>query len=260
MDDADERRSGAPTIAAEAMPPRWLGRTEAHAPSWVIETITSPFHCLYQDALEFHQQSHLKLARSEAEAARFARASLLLYLGAAEALVHQAAVELGRRELAMLAADPNRPLPLREVWRLLPAIIPGVPAGSGIDTESPPWPQFEELLDLRDSWLYPGPASRRRAYYRSPYKDGNYVPLEPHHLAATLPVAPEQLVYPRTGLPRDPYALRPKHLDTARGVLDGAVESLDRRTGGLLTEGARHRREPVRLVTPTGDRRDLHLG
>ncbi|MGZ3486569.1 MAG: hypothetical protein ACXVBY_06850, partial [Isosphaeraceae bacterium] len=30
---------------------------------WVIETVVSPFHCLYQDALYFHTQS--RLAQSE---------------------------------------------------------------------------------------------------------------------------------------------------------------------------------------------------
>ena len=46
----------------------------------ILETIVSPFHCLYQDALEFHTQSQLRLARSEGEASRLARAALMLYL------------------------------------------------------------------------------------------------------------------------------------------------------------------------------------
>src|ERR1700722_19421622 len=89
---------------------------------WVIETVVSPFHCLYQDALHFHTQSQLWLARSESESRRLARAALLLYVASAEALVHQAAAELGRPELANLVADPSRPLPLADAWRLLPAI------------------------------------------------------------------------------------------------------------------------------------------
>src|SRR5271157_2540921 len=83
-------------------------------PGWVIETVVSPFHCLYQDALYFHTQS--RLAQSEGEAARLARAALLLYVSSAEALVRQAAVELGRPELRGLLADPSRPLPLAEAW------------------------------------------------------------------------------------------------------------------------------------------------
>ena len=62
--------------------------------SRVIETIVCPFHCLYQDALHFHTQS--RLAQSEGESARLSRAAILLYISSAEALVRQAAVELGR--------------------------------------------------------------------------------------------------------------------------------------------------------------------
>ncbi len=89
---------------------------------WVIETVVSPFHCLYQDALYFHTQS--RLAQSEGEAARLARAALLLYVSSAEALVRQAAVELGRPELRGLLADPSRPLPLAEAWRSYPQLSP----------------------------------------------------------------------------------------------------------------------------------------
>ena len=45
---------------------------------WVIETVYSPFHCLYQDALFFHTQS--RVARSDSEASRLARSALLLYV------------------------------------------------------------------------------------------------------------------------------------------------------------------------------------
>jgi hypothetical protein len=230
------------------------GRSNGAGPGaagWVIETVVSPFHCLYQDALYFHTQSRLAEARSESEASRLARAGLVLYLAAAESLVHQAAAELGRPELASLVADPSRPLPLADAWRLLPAIASDGPAGP-FHPETPPWPQFAELLALRASWAYPGPAAGRRAYYRAPRREADYEPLQPHQAPAVLGLTPERLAYPRTGLPRDPYALRPRHLDTARGILDAAIEALDRRTGGALTRDQRHRREPVRVVHPSG--------
>src|SRR3954453_8150029 len=239
--------------AAKADPGRTSIEIDDAAPGsdtgWVIETVVSPFHCLYQDALHFHTQS--RLAQSEGDAARLARAALLLYISSAEALVRQAAVELGRPELRGLLADPSRPLPLAEAWRLLPAVVaePGVPTRS-FNPESPPWPQFAELLMLETSWVYPGPPSSRRAYYRSTRRDGDYAPLEPHKVPVTLRrvLRTETLTYPRTGLPRDPYALRPRHLDTARGILDAAIEALDRRMAGTPCHAQRHRREPVRVV------------
>lgn len=219
----------------------------------ILETTVSPFHCLYQDALEFHTQSHLRLSRSEAEASRMARAALLLYLAAAEALVHQAATELGQPELARLVCDPEHPMSLADAWRLLPSLVAvgPLPHPNGFaDPEAPPWPQFAELLALRTAWAYPGVESQRRAYYRQRSQEDGFEPLEPHQAPAALGLTADKLVYPRTGLPRDPYALRPRHLDTARGVLDAAIEALDRRLGGALTREARHRREPVRIISP----------
>jgi hypothetical protein len=218
---------------------------------WVIETVVCPFHCLYQDALSFHTQS--RLARSESEASRISRAALLLYVSSAEALIHQAAIELGRAELRGIIVDGERPLTLFEAWRVLPAIAaePGTLVPT-FDRESPPWPQFAELLALRTSCAYPGPAAERRAFYRSVRKDGDYEPLQLHQVPPSLRQAAgrNQLTFPRTGLPRDPYALRPHHLDTARGILDAAIEALDRRMAGALTRDQRHRREPIRMVHP----------
>jgi len=226
-------------------------RRQADAPDtgWVIETTVSPFHCLYQDALHFHTQSHLRLTRSESEASRLARAALMLYVASAEALVHQAAVELGRPDLVELFADPTHPTPTAEAWRLLPSIVASGPSGA-YDPEVAPWPQFSELLSLQSSWTYPGPAPERKAYYRSPRREAEYEPLEPHQVPHGLTLPADRLLYPRTGLPRDPYALRPRHLDTARSVLDSAIEALDRRLGGTLTRDQRHRKEPVRVVYP----------
>ncbi|MDB5353068.1 MAG: hypothetical protein JWN86_4315 [Planctomycetota bacterium] len=249
-------RKGDPAPSGRGPEAAVSGRSRAGAEGgdgsgWIIETVVSPFHCLYQDALDFHKQSHLRLPRSEAEASRLARASLLLYLEAAEALVHQAAAELARPELAALLTDPVRPMPPMTAWSLLPVIV-GDGTASGFDPDGPPWAQLAEMLALRDSWRFPGPPASRSAYYCSPCRDGSYEPLEARQAPPGLDIAADRLILPRTGLPLDPYALRPRHLDTARSVLDQAIEALDRRLGGALTKAARHRREPVRVVWPRG--------
>ncbi len=206
------------TNGRKASDPR--GRPDdATDPGWVIETVFSPFHCLYQDALFFHTQS--RLAKSDAEASRLARAALLLYISAAESLVHQAAEELGRHELRGLIADPSRPLPLAEAWRLLPAIAaePGSPTGP-FDPETPPWPQFAELLMLRTSWAYPGspgvaarllpllpPRRRLRALAAAPG------PLRPEeHRGPRSARVPAHRIAPRSLCPPPPpRGRRPRH-------------------------------------------------
>ena len=208
-------------------------RPQADTP--VIMTEVSPFHCLYSDALDFHSQS---------------RQMILLYIEAVESLIHQAAVELGRPDLAPLVGDATRPLPLADAWKLLPAIVADGSVAS--DPEAPPWPQFAELLTLRASWSYPGAAHKRVAYYRAAYPGADFEPLQPHQIPPGLAITADTLLYPRTGLPRDPYALRPHHLDTARSVIDAAITAIDRRIAGALTRGNRHRREPVRQVHPPG--------
>ena len=218
----------------------------------VIMTEVSPFHCLYSDALDFHSQSRQMMAKSVPAASRLARASILLYIEAVESLIHQAAVELGRPDLAPLVGDATRPLPLADAWKLLPAIVANGSVAS--DPDSPPWPQFAELLTLRASWSYPGPATQRRVYYRAAYPGADFEPLQPHQIPPGLNVTADTLLYSRTGLPRDPYALRPQHLDTARSVIDAAINAIDRRIDGALTRDNRHRREPVRLVHPAPGR------
>lgn len=220
----------------------------------ILEAVISPFHCLYQDAVEFHTQSRLRLPHSDSESGRLARAALVLYLSAAESLVHQAARELGHSHLEHLVCDPNNPMPLRDVWRLLPAIASSGLAGFA-DPEAPPWPQFEELLAVRRAWAYPGTEEQRRAYYLQTGEHARgFEPLQPQQIPSQLPLNPQDLIFPRTGLPRDPYALRPSHLDTARGVLDAAIEALNRQLGGALTAAGRHRREPIRIIHRTSER------
>ncbi len=240
--------AGGPALDPAVADPGRSGRAGPGPAGSTIVTEVSPFHCLYQDALEFHSQSRLMLPRSESASSRLARASLLLYVASAEALIHQAAVELGQPDLASLVADPARSLPLEDAWRLLPAIV-GHGTTSAADPSCPPWPQLAELIALRNSWAYPGPAADRRAYYRAPRPGADFEPLQPHQIPPGIGISADALHFPKTGLSRDPYALRPHHLDTARGVLDAAIAALDRRLEGALTRDNRHRREPIRVIT-----------
>ncbi len=110
---ASPRRSHRATWAVGLEPGDGSGRSSLHpqADTPVIMTEVSPFHCLYSDALDFHSQSRQMMAKSVGSASRLARASILLYIEAVESLIHQAAVELGRPDLAPLVA--TRPAPSR---------------------------------------------------------------------------------------------------------------------------------------------------
>ncbi len=218
----------------------------------ILVTEVNPFHCLYQDALEFHSQSRLILARSESASSRLARAALLLYVASAEALVHQAAAELGRPELAKMIADPTRPLPLLDAWRLLPAIV-GQARWPGRATRIRPLGPSSP-----NCWRsgLPGVSGTRRAIVGLTIgrrgSGADFEPLQPHQVQGGVGISADALHFPKTGLPRDPYALRPHHLDAARGILDAAIAALDRRLDGALTRDNRHRREPTRFLDLPG--------
>ena len=116
----------------------------------MIETVVSPFHCLYQDALYFHTESKLALGRSESEASRLARRRCCSISPRLRRWSTSRRRSSGQPELAGLLADPRRPIPLQDVWRLLPAAImvrAVIHSAAVFDPESPPWPQFAELLD-----------------------------------------------------------------------------------------------------------------
>ena len=226
---------------------------------WVIETVVSPFHCLYQDALSFHTQS--RLAQSESEASRLARAALLLYVSSAEALVHQAADELGRPELRGMLVDPCRPLPLFEAWRLLPAIVaePGVPARP-FDPESPPWPQFAELLLLRDlvglPWagvqspgLLPlGPPRRRlRA-------TANCMTFRP---ALERAVRQWPLAFPAPACRATPMPFAPATSTRPAACWTPRSRPSTAAWAARSPKDQRHRREPVRMVHPPSQSGEL---
>ena len=102
-----------------------------------------------------------------------------------------------------LVADPGRPLPLADAWRLLPAIVAEGPAGP-FDPESPPWPQFAELLRPARVLGLPRPAAEPQgATTARARRDGDYEPLQPHQV-------PAASASPPTGcLPRDGPPARP---------------------------------------------------
>ena len=163
----------------------------------LIVTEVSPFHCLYQDALEFHSQSRLMLARSESGSSRLARAALLLY----GRLGRVPGPSGGRRSWAGLSLPrcwptPSRPLPLEDAWRLLPAIAGQGATASG-DPSAPPWAAVRRAARAPDP---PGRIPVRRSiaepYYRAPRPDADFEPLQPHQIPAGAAVTAGDLLYP----------------------------------------------------------------
>ena len=188
--------------------------------------------------------------RSEAEASRFARASLMLYLASAEALVHQAAAELGHPDLARLVCDPHRPLPLADAWGLLPAVMPGIRSPSTTPAPRPgpsspnSWPCAPPgptpAANRPAALLPPAPRfGRLRAPRTSPG------PARPGPLARP-PRLPPHRITPRPLRPPPPT---PRHHPQHPRLRHRRPQQT---AGWSLTRNGRHRREPVRVLSAKG--------
>ena len=122
----------------------------------------------------------------------------------------------------------------------LPALVNDGPA-SPMQPEQPPWPQFAELLALRDAWAYPGGVRGGRITDR-------HAKTRPMNRCFSIKcprrsACSHQFTYPRTGLPRDPYALpllSSRHL--ARRARRGHGNPRSSTPGGARLRGERHRR------------------
>ena len=222
----------------------------ARAAGGVIETIVCPFHCLYQDALSFHTQS--RLARSESEASRFARAALLLYVWSERPWFGRPRASWAAPELRGILVDPDRPLPLLEAWRLLPAIAaePGAMCLHSSMTcrpgrSSPSCSRSEIHGPIPDPRTEHGLIMRARP-------DSDYEPLQAHQVPDEL-----RAVIAPTALPFPSLACLAILTLFAHIISTLAAPSSMRRSrrsiarmGSALTQGKRHRREPVRVVSP----------
>jgi len=151
-----------------------------------------------------------------------------------------------RPELTTLIADPARPLPLADAWRLLPAIVAEGSAGVGRCRDTPLAPVRRapvpaNLLDLSRT----GP--RAPAYYRSPPRDGPTSPSSLTRSPRACPSRPRRSSIPDRPPPRPVRAAAAAPRHRPRGPRCG-----DRRPRppprGALTRDHRHRKEPVRVV------------
>ena len=206
--------AGRPRRAAGAQRPSPAGAAAGRAAGWVIETVVSPFHCLYQDALHFHTQSRLAAAavreRGEPAGPRGAAAVPGRRRGAGPPGGRRARPPRADRPCSPTrAARSPWPTPGGSCRRSSPT---GPPARS--TRTRPPGRSSPSCWRLRTSWAYPGPAADRRAYYRSPRRDGDYEPLQPHQAPPGLgrpgrpPELPPDRPPPR---PLRPAAPPPRH-------------------------------------------------
>ena len=143
-------------------------------------------------------------------------------------------------------------------WELLPLFAnPASP--KEFDISRYPWSHFKELKRLRDDYVHP--KHDRTSFYKVP-KRGLFDSLQsetiPDDLAYTdkdgkeKKVTTKDVMYPLTRIPKDPSALLPEHLDTAKKTVDDTIAELDRLLCGKLTKDGWLTKDQMTLVYPPG--------
>lgn len=216
-----KKRSPATANDAQPAPP---APPSAESP-WTVERKVNAFEYLYRDA----QSLHLRAATADVEeSARLSRTAILLYVLSLEGLVNRATAAFLKSPFNAFYRDREKDHTTEEKWRLLPMLAAN---GATFDTGESSWAQFNELISLRNEIAHP--KSRRGTYYR--VTDKEWIPVqEEKEKPERLDI--QRIVYPNTGIPTDPSAVRLARLDTAKAVVDTMVRKLDDLLGGKLRE------------------------
>jgi hypothetical protein len=213
---------------------------------FIFKSHVNSFHYLYQDAEHFHAQ-----ARSDDagfDGVRAARTALLLYILSLEGLINRALEAFLPEPLRSFFLEREDRFSLEDKWQLLP-LIAGDDGPKAFDKSRDVWARFVELVRLRNEFVHP--KHNRPAYYEA-RTTANWTPLSWNAIPKGLPLKETDLIYRQTQIPRDPYAVRVDHVDTAKAAVDAVVAELDQLLGGRITAGGWHHSDGMSLIWPVG--------
>jgi hypothetical protein len=213
---------------------------------FVFKSHVNSFHYLYQDAQYFHE-----LARSSGEefdGVRASRTALLLYILSLEALINRALEQFLPEPQRQFFVDREDRFSIEDKWQLLPLL------GSGgepktFDKSRQPWSQFVELIKIRNDFVHP--KHDRPAYYEA-LTAQRWRPLSWKEIPDGLSVKQTDVIYRQTQIPRDPYAVRLHHVDTAKAAVDAIIAELDRLLDGRISADNWYRSDRMELIWPSG--------
>jgi hypothetical protein len=216
--------------------------------TFIFSTAVNSFHYLYSDA-----EYMLKVIRSldessDFETVRLSRSAILLYVFSLEALINRVLATFLPEKLQDFFIEKEDRFSLADKWQLLPLITDTDPE-TAFDTSSYPWGHFVELIKLRNDYIHP--KHDRRAFYKV-ITSHRFTPLSWREIPPDLGVSENSVIYRQTQIPRDPYAIRPSHVETTKKVVDDMIELLDKFLQGKLTDEDWLHSDQFKLVYPEG--------
>jgi hypothetical protein len=213
---------------------------------FVFKSHVNSFHYLYQDAEYFHSQAKSKDAGFDG--VRASRTALLLYIFSLEGLINRALEAFLPEPQRQFFIDREDRFSLEDKWELLP-LIAGEGGPKAFDKSKQAWARFSELIRVRNEFVHP--KHDRAAYYEA-LTATRWTALSWKRIPEGLGVKDTDIIYRQTQIPRDPYAVRAEHVDTAKAAVDAVVAELDVFLGGRITAGGWLHGDGMGLVWPPG--------
>jgi hypothetical protein len=213
---------------------------------FVFKSQINSFHYFYSDAEHLLQLISRDQAALGFDAVRLSRSAILLYIFSLEALVNRALDAFLPERLREFVLEREAKLQVDDKWQLLPLVAVTGPSTS-FDTSTYPWSHFVELIALRNDYVHP--KHDRPAYYKA-LTSHKWQPLSWKEIPRALGVKETTVVYRQTLIPKDPYAIRPEHVRTAKKVVDDMIALLDTKLHGAATKDNWLHQDTFQMVYP----------
>jgi hypothetical protein len=223
-------------------------KKRAREREFVFHTLINSYHYLYQDAEYLRSMASLPEMVGRFERVRICRTAIILYVLSLEGLINRAMDHFLPPPLRDFYLEREEKLSLEDKWLLLPLLVSKGHTAHFVRSRYP-WSHFTELVRLRNEFVHP--KHDRPAYYRVK-RSHEWEPLEYKKLPKDMGVPEANVVYRQTQIPRDPYALKPTHLETAKRVTDDVITELDRLLDGKIKADDWLTNDSMQLVYPPG--------
>jgi hypothetical protein len=218
--------------------------------TFIFRSFVNSFAYLYQDAEYFHQVADRPELANSFEQVRLCRTALLLYIFSLEGLINRALDHFIPQHLRDFIMEREDRFRIEEKWLLLPLLVS---EKETFDKSKYPWSHFSELVSIRNDFVHP--KHDRPAYYKA-ITSHEWTALKWNEIPKGSKIKESEVVYRQTRIPRDPYALRPEHMDTVKKIVDDTVAELDRLLGGKITENNWFRSDQMTLIFPPNAKLD----
>lgn len=196
---------------------------------YLFKTNVNCFNYLYKDAEVFHQWA---IKSTEFDATRLSRNAMILYIISLEALANQALNAFVKEPERYFFIEKEDKFSLEDKYYILPILVNGKGAQT-FNTGSYPWSHFKELVKIRNDFLHP--KHKRMAYYKA-ITTQNWIPLNWKEIPSDAGINENEIIYRQTQIPKDPYSIKPEHLDIVKKIVDDFVDELIRLLRSKMTK------------------------